>query len=269
MKRFLAFYMVSQIFNLGSAFAGEPNVAEIKKLVESSTPPLEGDFKVGETWECMTFSFDSKTAAFSRASSAAYINFSSIAKSEDLMISQSQKKKRAKMQAYGLVEDLPGKITFLTRALDGNRLVSEGTIEKDGARSSFFKGAPDSLQDPKLLAVSYRICNLNNKRLSRVRLNIYINKAVPELVAEQLHVHYAGIEAFSGDLIVLAKDWSGEGYSCRISPELAKAKAVDLASLYGLLNNDSSDINLGCYIEGGSTGKTNGRAKEFGLSPNI
>lgn len=160
MKKPLLFFVLSQMFVSALAFGGQSaSSSEVRDLVEKSIPPLETDFKIGKTWECTTFSFDSKTAAFREVQPHTLVIFNIIDKSDDLNVLQAGKKKRAKMQPYGLVEELPNGVSLLTRSGDGDRLVSEGTIEKSNPKAASFKGAPDSLQDPKLLGASYRICD--------------------------------------------------------------------------------------------------------------
>jgi hypothetical protein len=159
MKKLFLFIASSQMISATLAFAGQPiSPSEVRGLVENSIPPLETNFKIGETWECTTFSWDSNAGSFREVQPHALLIFRTAEKSDDLFVLQAGKKKRAKMQPYGLVEELPNGLSLLTRSGDGDRLVSEGTVKKSITEAASYKGAPDSLQDSKLLAASYRIC---------------------------------------------------------------------------------------------------------------
>ena len=59
MKKLFLFIASSQVISAALAFAGQPiSPSDVRGLVENSIPPLETNFKIGETWECTTFSWD-------------------------------------------------------------------------------------------------------------------------------------------------------------------------------------------------------------------
>jgi len=84
--------------------------------------------------------------------------FKPITKSDDVVLVEGTQKRKLKFRPYGYVETVPGQVTFLTRSGFDNMLIAESTMDKTVATSRGIKNAPESLQDSKLVVLSYRLC---------------------------------------------------------------------------------------------------------------